>query len=213
MAEINARQSLVAFFHARPFLRQDLVQVLRDAEDATRIVQKFLLGRGSFSDLSALCTTVETWSSIKERILTEQKMERAEDDPVADAQWASVEALMDRMSDLSDLSARISMALAQREDAIRIGDEMGEVFPLSEPSPAQLRDPRNPLGIIEWTIKPEYVHLPFQSSISLTSGRYSKQLMRLHDTLQSLLSDRDKLEQRLQVEYSKCIFPRAWSFC
>ncbi|EIW64835.1 mismatch repair ATPase MSH1 [Trametes versicolor FP-101664 SS1] len=186
VTEINARQSLVAFFHARPFLRQDLVQVLRDAEDATRIVQKFLLGRGSFSDLSALCTTVETWSSIKERILTEQKMERAEDHPLADAQWASVDALMNRMSDLSDLAARISMALAQREDAIRIGDEMGEGFPSSESSPAQLRDPRNPLGIIDWTIKPEY----------------SQQLMRLHDTLQSLLSDRDKLEQRLQIEYN-----------
>lgn len=159
VAEINARQSLVAFFHARPFLRQDLVQVLREAEDATRIVQKFLLGRGSFSDLSALCTTVETWSSIKERILTEQKMERAEDDPLADAQWASVEALLNRMSDLSDLAARISMALAQREDAIRVGDEIGEVFPSSEPSSAQLRDPRNPLGIIEWTIKPEYAYL------------------------------------------------------
>lgn len=213
MTEINARQSLVAFFHARPFLRQDLVQVLREAEDATRIVQKFLLGRGSFSDLSSLCTTVETWSSIKERILTEYKMERAEDDPLADAQWASVKALMDRMSDLSDLAARISMALAQREDAIRIGDEMGEVFPLSEPSPAQLRDPRNPLGIIEWTIKPEYADLPLRTSTSLTSGRYSQQLMRLHDQLQSLLSDRDKLEQRLQVEYSKCFLPRAWLVC
>lgn len=120
---------------------------------------------------------------------------------------------MIRMSDLSDLAARISMALAQREDAIRIGDEMEEVFPLSEPSPAQLRDPRNPLGIIEWTIKPEYAHLPLRASTLLTSGRYSQQLMRLHDTLQSLLSDRDKLEQRLQVEYSKCIFPRAELVC
>ncbi|KAI0374340.1 hypothetical protein BV20DRAFT_987490 [Pilatotrama ljubarskyi] len=184
VTEINARQSLVAFFHARPYLSQDLVQLLRDAEDTTRIVQKFLLGRGSFCDLSAICATVDIWSSIQEKILMERKLERQEGDPADDAGWASIEALMQRLTDLSSLSERIRQALAQRELAAAIGEEMAEE--LSSAGPPQLRDPRNPLGIIEWTIKPEF----------------SEQLTRLHATLQTLLAERDRLERRLQTEYN-----------
>ncbi|KAI0361808.1 hypothetical protein OH77DRAFT_1516722 [Trametes cingulata] len=185
VTEVNARQSLVAFFHARPYLRQDLVQVLRDAEDATRIVQKFLLGRGSFCDLSAICATVDIWSSIQEKILMERKMERQEGNQEDDAEWASIEALMGRLVDLSGLSNRIRMALVQREAAAAIGEEMTDELP-SDGGPPQLRDPRNPLGIVEWTIKPEF----------------SEQLTRLHATLQRLLTERHDLERRLQTQYN-----------
>ncbi|KAH9857942.1 muts domain V-domain-containing protein [Lenzites betulinus] len=184
VTEINARQSLVAFFHARPFLRQDLVQVLRDAEDATRIVQKLLLGRGGFCDLSSICATVEVWSSIKEMILMERKMTGKENNPVDNTQWASVVALLDRLSDLGDLAGKIRMALAQRE-AVSYEDESAEALP-SMSSSLQSRDPRNPLGLVEWTIKPEF----------------SVQLTQLHASLQSLLAERDELERRLQQEYS-----------
>ena len=68
IAEVNARQSLVAFFHARPHLRNDLVGALRDLEDATRIVQKFLLGRGDASDLSAMSACISIWAAIRSRI-------------------------------------------------------------------------------------------------------------------------------------------------
>ena len=151
VTEINARQSLVAFFHARPFLRQDLVQNLRDAEDATRIVQKFLLGRGSYHDLTAICTTIDIWTSIKERILMEKSMEGRD---VEHMEWASIEALMDRLSDLDSLARRIRMSLSQRESAVSEGDvDIESEFPTITPVP--VRDPRNPLGIAEWIIKPE----------------------------------------------------------
>ncbi|KAI8995471.1 muts domain V-domain-containing protein [Trametes punicea] len=184
VAEINARQSLVAFFYAKPFLRQDLVQLLRDAEDATRIVQKFLLGRGNFFDLSAICTTIDIWASIKEKILTERKMEQLDAGSVDHAQWSSIDALMDRLSDLSGLAGKIRAALAQREAAIAEGEELGEDLSPGT-SPMQSRDPRNPLGLTEWIIKPEF----------------SEHLTKLHATLQSLLTQKDQLEHRLQTLY------------
>ena len=154
VAEINARQSLVAFFHSRPFLRQDLVQNLRDAEDATRIVQKFLLGRGSYHDLTAICTTIDIWTSIKERILMEKSMEGRDVEHIDDAEWASIEALMDRLSDLDSLARRIRMSLSQRETTVSEGDvDIESELPTITPVP--VRDPRNPLGITEWIIKPE----------------------------------------------------------
>ncbi|KAI0735350.1 muts domain V-domain-containing protein [Earliella scabrosa] len=184
VAEINARQSLVAFFHSRPFLRQDLVQSLRDAEDATRIVQKFLLGRGSYHDLTAICTTIDIWTSIKERILMEKSMEGQDVEHIDDAEWASIEALMDRLSDLDSLARRIRMSLSQRETTVSEGDVdiESELPPIT---PVPVRDPRNPLGITEWIIKPEF----------------SEELTKLHTTLQSLLTEKDSLERHLQRAY------------
>lgn len=51
-----------------------------DVDDATRIVQKFLLGRGDVSDLSAICATIDVWSSMKSRVALEKSMERQERD-------------------------------------------------------------------------------------------------------------------------------------
>ncbi|PIL32139.1 hypothetical protein GSI_06845 [Ganoderma sinense ZZ0214-1] len=186
VAEINARQSLVAFFHARPFLRQDLVQSLRDAEDATRIVQKFLLGRGSFQDLTAICTTVDIWSSIKERILMEKRMEGRGNDHISDAQWASIEALMEKLSDLEWLANRVRAALVPRETAVS-DEEVGSDEPfMGSVNPVSSSDPRNTLGVVDWTIRPTF----------------SKRLTDLHSALQSLLAEKDGLERRLQVTYA-----------
>ncbi|KAI1797718.1 muts domain V-domain-containing protein [Ganoderma leucocontextum] len=186
VAEINARQSLVAFFHARPFLRQDLVQSLRDAEDATRIVQKFLLGRGSFQDLTAICTTVDIWSSIKERILMEKRMEGRGNDHLGDAEWASIETLMEKLSDLEWLASRVRAALVPRETAVSDKEVNSDEPFISSMSLVSTRDPRNLLGIVDWTIRPTF----------------SEHLTNLHSTLQSLLAQKDSLERRLQITYA-----------
>ena len=159
MAEINARQSLVAFFYARPFLRQDLVQSLHDAEDATRIVQKFLLGRGNFQDLTAICTTVDIWSSIKERILMEKRMEGEGNGQVGNAQWASIETLMEKLSDLEWLSNRVRAALVPRETAASNEEVDSDEPSVGSTSAVSTPDPRNTLGVVDWTIRPTYAFL------------------------------------------------------
>ncbi|KAH9178879.1 muts domain V-domain-containing protein [Lactarius sanguifluus] len=93
LSEINARQSLVAFFHARPHLRRDFRERLRGIDDVTRTVQKFLLGRGSTSDIAAI------------------KLQLREQNSHLDPEWASVDALTLRMEDLTELARKIQTAL------------------------------------------------------------------------------------------------------
>jgi DNA mismatch repair ATPase MutS len=110
LSEINARQSLVAFFHARPHLRRDFRERLRGIDDVTRTVQKFLLGRGSPSDIVAVNAAISTWSFIKGRILLERELEVRKKGSHLELEWASVDALTSRMKDLPELTKKIQAA-------------------------------------------------------------------------------------------------------
>jgi len=132
-------------------------------EDASRIVQKFLLGRGDAGDLSAIHSTILIWVSIKKRFELEKKMENKERGAIVENEWASLDALMSRMSDLRELANRISMALRHRVDVVEketptsdvaSGDAHGtndddHVAPQTKSKPSFAYDHFN------WTIKPK----------------------------------------------------------
>ena len=101
----------MAFFFSRPDLRADLVQILGAVDDTSRIVQKFLLGRGDTSDLHAICTTIRLSTSIKERIELEKKMEHEERGVIVQQEWAAIDALMLKLHGLHDLIGRIQNAV------------------------------------------------------------------------------------------------------
>jgi DNA mismatch repair ATPase MutS len=159
LKEINARLSLVAFFHARPHFRADLCEQLTHAEDATRIVQKFLSGRGGASDLAAVSGTIGVWTAIARRIALERAMEAQERGGVDGEAWASLDALVARMSDLGELSARIANALASTVPAA-IGESSENVVDpealVNEPA-QRGEDTDDPLydTTNRWMIKPE----------------------------------------------------------
>ncbi|KAJ7706453.1 muts domain V-domain-containing protein [Mycena rosella] len=188
--EINARQALVAFFHARDHFRADLVAALASAEDAGRIVQKFLLGRGDPGDLHAVNSTIHVWTALKRRIAQERVQEALEAaerrEEFEGAQWTSLDALMARMSDLQALSDRIGGALKRGEGkdappaAIDSDDTDSEVSLGSELPKAGWK-----LGNNTWTIKPEF----------------SEKLMSLHAILEELLRRREQLQADLQLKY------------
>jgi len=114
--EINARQSLVAFFCDRPHFRSDLRMLLSRAEDAGRIVQKFLLGRGDPSDLLSLSAGIQTWASVAEKVRHERVIEAHERASVdCTHEWASINTLLGRMADLGELGDRIRTAIVQSE--------------------------------------------------------------------------------------------------
>ncbi|KZT74786.1 hypothetical protein DAEQUDRAFT_742256 [Daedalea quercina L-15889] len=184
LREIKARQSLVAFFHARPYLREDLVQALGDIEDTTRIVQRLLLGRGQSSDLAALCSTIRTWTSIRRRVELEKAMEAQERGVVDEEEWSSIDALMHGMHDLDHLVNMIEKAMATS------GGIDGTIA--EDSSGGDGEDVGNGLGTLsagfvnmQWTIDPGF----------------SPQLSDLHATLQNLHRSREELEQRLRSEY------------
>ncbi|KAA1468629.1 hypothetical protein DENSPDRAFT_771023 [Dentipellis sp. KUC8613] len=189
IAEINSRQSLVAFFHSRPHLRNDLVTSLRGIEDISRIVQKFLLGRGNAYDLIVMKASVALWTSIKERISFEKVMEEKEVGRIMQAEWDSIETLISRMGDLEWLSNRIETALQivpqDREDSSldEVPEEI-EVPPVPDVEPLQ-GDPGWQNGY-KWTINPEF----------------STELRDLHVKFQELLTSREQLEDRLRRTYS-----------
>ncbi|KAH9944535.1 muts domain V-domain-containing protein [Epithele typhae] len=181
VAEINARQSLVAFFHSRAFLRQDILQHLRETEDASRIIQKLLLGRGCFNDLTSICICIDTWERIKQRIITEKwdSEERSES-----PEWTNMEALLNKLEDLNALADRIRTSVIPRDWTATEGEQSELPDPAASP-PAGARDPMNPLGLVEWTVKPEF----------------SEELITLHEKLRSLLNTKDSLERRLQIQF------------
>lgn len=181
--EINARLSLVAFFIARPHLHADVLTLLVEAADVTRIVQRFLLGRGDVGDLRTVASTVDYWRAIHERIRLEKTIEFAE--ATGGVEWASLEDLFSRLVDLSDLSARIGSALTSssfdNEDvAVEGGAE--EVSSSGLPQPALTLNTSE----IKWTICPEF----------------SPHLAALHQQLKSLIDDRLRLETTMQTKFN-----------
>ncbi|EMD41731.1 hypothetical protein CERSUDRAFT_42929 [Gelatoporia subvermispora B] len=187
--EINARQSLVAFFHARAFLRDDIVQYLKQAEDATRIVQKFLVGRGCANDLAAICNTVDVWSAVSKRIELEKNMELKERGEIQAEEWASLDALMVRIGDLRDLADRIRKAVVNQGTPLQNVEAVEEELQSTENeiSPfAYTRDPRYNFGTdTQWTIR----------------SQFSEELTQLHDLLKDLHEERESLQSRLALEY------------
>ncbi|KAF7319967.1 DNA mismatch repair protein [Mycena kentingensis (nom. inval.)] len=194
VSEISARQSLVAFFYSRDHFRADLMAALAGTEDAGRIVQRFLLGRGDANDLHAVNSTIDIWASIKHRIAQERQQEELElADDFQPEQWASLDALMARMADLSELANHIGRALqpksvsaAPSDSSGSEGDEEGDSEAAQLQAPEMVgTKPAWRIGDYNWVIKPDY----------------TEKLLSLHTALDGLLTQRESLQDRLQLQY------------
>lgn len=151
--EINARQSIVSFFKDRPHFQTDILYLIEQAEDITRIVQKFILSRGEISDLLSVDSTIRVWNAIRARIREEKMMEQREKSDFDDSEWANLEALIARMTDLRQLSTKIELALS-RNGSEPPADESKEIVgqenTVSSPS-SQLQTWTE----LKWTIRPQ----------------------------------------------------------
>lgn len=133
--EINFRQSLVAFFVTRPHVRDDLRQLLSGADDATRILQRFLLGRGHPSDFSSFNSSIITWTSINKRLALEREQELKERGQLVSDEWTSVDMLLGRMKNLADLSLHITASLTRTDLSADLEPEEGEEVTVNPDSP------------------------------------------------------------------------------
>ncbi|OAX44824.1 hypothetical protein K503DRAFT_677712 [Rhizopogon vinicolor AM-OR11-026] len=185
--EIQARQSLVAFFHARPHLLSDVRQFLEEVEDTTRIVQRFLLGRGDPGDLVSISRTINVWSTIRRCLDLERKMESSERGFLLSEEWSSVDVLMCRMADLQALETRINLALQDMEtvDQSKAKDEEG-----NDNSPPADEEESSKIGC--------KFDIPSRCFIR---PEFSSHLTSLHNTLVDLLEQRWKMERQLQADY------------
>ena len=159
IAEINARQSVVAFFYTRPHFGADIAGALASVEDIGRIVQRFIMGRGDPSDLLAVNRTIRMWSTVVKRFNEERTMEAAELTQLHEADWASIDSLVSRMVDLRDLSKRIAMALDDDYSSSSGDSSTSEDLQANDDKLANA-PPNNADSTLwrygKWTIKPEY---------------------------------------------------------
>jgi hypothetical protein len=155
--EINFRQSLVAFFVARPHVRDDVRQLLSGAEDATRILQRFLLGRGLPSDFSTLNSSIITWISITRRLTLEREQESKERGQLNADEWSGIDSLLGRMKNLTDLSVRITASLTRTDLSANLEPEPEE----GEEAAPDIDSPGGEInltsGAAKWAIRPEWV--------------------------------------------------------
>ncbi|KAF9499857.1 hypothetical protein BDN71DRAFT_1480497 [Pleurotus eryngii] len=174
--EINARQTLVAFFHARPHFY---------IEDAGRIVQKFLLGKGGPNDLMALGNTIKAWGSVRQLVEDERRFEMQEVPHLSSQDWASIDALMSRLSELSSVQQRVDLAFRKEIDDSESDSEGANDEELVEPGGAKIRTAWK-FGHDKWLINPAF----------------SEELTTLHENLKNYLWQREQKELELQRRFN-----------
>lgn len=131
-------------------------------DDATRISQKFLLGKGTIDDLISIRDTIEAWDTVRRLLLTEKDIEARQDKSKATEAWGCLEQLMSRISNLNRISERIALAVEceQPSQCIPVEDDEGM------PSADQSREAQRPgtdvargmnsLSLdLNWIIKPQ----------------------------------------------------------
>ncbi|KAL5535471.1 hypothetical protein ACEPAF_3565 [Sanghuangporus sanghuang] len=188
--EILARQSLVNLYLTRPTLRTDLIELLKGAEDAMRISQRFLLGKGGVDDLVSIRNTIGTWKAIQNRVILEKECEKSESEGnYSPDDWRSLDHLMNRMTDLSGLAEQIESAIdpgeIEKEENASDESEDKELLvpgPLSSDGPKFLSLPGTDL---RWTIKPQF----------------SERLALLHEGFYQLQDERENLQKKYQEQY------------
>ncbi len=131
------------------------MQSLGSVEDTTRVVQKFLSGRGDSSDLLAVRDTIGIWTSISNRIQMEKNTELQRQEGLGE-DWTSLNMLLSGMCDLRPLADSINLALL-KGDAVPgptgpLTNEMGDVIEVSDVDVDSMLTSHVSGG---WTIRPE----------------------------------------------------------
>lgn len=93
----------------------DIVQHLKRLEDISRVVQRFILGRGDVSDLGAIKNAIEIWNIIRSRIAMEYRAEQTRLSKASENEWSDIITLLGHMTDLKHLALRVGMALQPTE--------------------------------------------------------------------------------------------------
>jgi hypothetical protein len=140
----------VALFHAHTHLRRDILALLRQTGDAIRLVQKLQLRRGDADDLLAIAETIEAHAQITSRLHLEIKFTNKT--PENEDQFYSLELLLGRVSDLSQLAQRIGTAVHVTPLVI------GENETQRSAAPPLVGDSNSSEEFLEsknWSIKPE----------------------------------------------------------
>lgn len=203
---INGRLDLVSEFFENEELREIIIVLLKRSHDVQRLVQKFSLGRGDADDLVCLSRAIEASKNIKETISTH--IEQNNRVFGREAMTRSLQTMIDRivLSGPEDLSQRIlntidEEGLLQRqraeENVASSAASLAQDVVLSEGTsedmeamPKKVRDSHKGQESTE----------PDGSEIDtwIMRREATPVLARLHDDLNKLYGDKQRLTQELR---------------
>ncbi|CAE6338624.1 unnamed protein product [Rhizoctonia solani] len=178
--EIQTRQALVALFHARPHLRRDMINLLRQTGDAIRLVQKMLLRRGDADDLLAIAETIGVHAHTTSRLLLESNNTKRTGEN--EDQFRSLDLLLGRVSDLSQLAEKIGTAV--HVTPLLLGET--EALPKETPAVGYAEAPSDYVESKNWSIKHDF----------------NPQLKKLHRKMKRLKDDQEEMQHELQTQYN-----------
>lgn len=201
LREINARQDVVGFFYARPYLRADIIIILRKIEDTARIVQKFLSGRGAPDDLADLRDAIDLWEELRKRMVLERDMEIIERGTLAH-DWGNVDALLNKMKPMNALCERITTAVDRQTTEEKTNESVEEEDPFVASAVPLIREQLFPTNIYRWSIKPGYALSLLHLRVLLTPFRFSPRLSDLHARLGKLETKKSNMESGYQDVFS-----------
>ena len=201
LREINARQDVVGFFYARPYLRADIIIILRKIEDTARIVQKFLSGRGAPDDLADLRDAIDLWEELRKRMVLERDMEIIERGTLGH-DWGNVDALLNKMKPMNALCERITTAVDRQTTEEKTNESVEEEDPFVASAAPLIREQLFPTNIYRWSIKPGYALSLLHLRVLLTPFRFSPRLSDLHARLGKLETKKSNMESGYQDVFS-----------
>lgn len=215
LSTVNGRLDLVEEMTEYPQLRQDIMTLLGQTFDSLRLVTKFTIGRGDADDLMELSKTIMTTSQIVDLLRGHSSLRSS---PRTGLEKKGTERR--RQQSLPTLQKRFELGkpleLARRiQDAI---DEEGlsEYHRIEEDEAAQMAELAQDVlgreaGEVDLKPMPKRIqskpHVIAPSFKSATDGRddvwimkrnASNTLKRLHDTLDSMMQSKIKLERELR---------------
>ncbi|CCH40953.1 hypothetical protein BN7_487 [Wickerhamomyces ciferrii] len=184
--EINRRQALVTLFYKHTLFRIDVISKLNEVHDISRIVQRFVMGRGSAIELIHLAHTIQTLQELQNTIEIEAKKTLSKQKLLA--------KFLVPFPKLVKLSELILHNI--REDELLAKERMEEEAREDELSPEtiQLQNSKKIMNDeqitkLSWTVKPNA----------------SPTLQKAHDYHNELLEEEKKMLEQLNVMFKETL--------
>ena len=228
---INGRLDLTTVFLNDPVLRETIVSLLGRTFDAQRLVQKFSLGRGDPDDLVSLYKTIQATEAVAVILAEDLARQRQTEAHAADEEASSGVPLSQCISTLySRFNLDEPRALANRitqsidEDGLSRTHERDEVEAAGAMSLAQEVAAREDTQQGLSSLPKRVTRVKSVASLDNVKSRYweeedvwvmkknaSEALIRLHDKLEELRTQKSELEADLQERYGATTLSLRWT--
>lgn len=188
---IEARLELVDVFTRDQKLREHVLKTLRRTHDSQRILQKFSLGRGDAEDLLALARTIRCTDTLAEALTVASSSRKR-------GVKKAFKQLIVKLQSPGDLAQRIENAIDEEGLYIQLREENEQAAEHAENLAEAAGEPIPPERRVRRRMVKERESERMEAWVMQKSASFM--LRRLHDELEALEAEKNKLELELQKE-------------